>query len=167
MADPVEPEQYSAKLSTWLMYGVAAGLIPILFVVILRGADGQSIRPTAILSSGDLILISVVLVIGAFGDLLLSQEGRPWSVFARAMAFSAWLVTIVGSLLYGDIAKKSLEQTSRDLKTQYGPHAAADDLVAAYDASHSGVMWQSLFVFGVSVAVGFAMVRLRSLESAR
>jgi len=42
--------------------------------------------------------------------------------------------------------------------------ATADELLAKYQSYHSGVMWQSLVAFGISLVLGIFMVRMKSLE---
>ena len=108
-------QQFNAKLSTWLLYGVAAALLPVLFIFLERWADGQSIRPSRFLSQGDLILISVVLTTAAFGDFLLSQKGRRWSVFARTIGFLGCVVPLIGAWLFGRISSRTLEQTANQI----------------------------------------------------
>jgi hypothetical protein len=99
-----ESSELGPRLLGWVIFVFLAALIPIPFIAYLRSKAGLSITLDHLLASGELIIISTILIISTIGDLMLSLRARHANS-GDAIAVGASLLFIVpGCLVYGNNA---------------------------------------------------------------
>lgn len=88
------------RVIVWGIFVFAGALVPTALVWYLRRDAGLATGIPEILSTGELILIAIVLIIGSLGDLIISLFRRPIET-QDVLAFSIFVaMLLVGTTIY-------------------------------------------------------------------
>jgi len=158
-------ETFGGLFQDWVIFGVTISLVPLLFIALTLAGDHKPVGFPQVLSSGELMLISVVLTGGCFGDILKlpnKQGGFP----RRLTGLGVALVLMVGGFLYGRVATNSGSVAETAHLTLDDP-IAAGKAAAEYSDYLTDVTWQSIIVFVLTLLVGYGTIRLRILEGSK
>lgn len=92
------------KLATWLIFGVVIAMTPFIFELLQLIDRGRDASLSAVLGSGQLLLVCAVIAAGAMGELVLVEVASNRR-FAKLISIGGCvIVVIVASLWFGDIS---------------------------------------------------------------
>lgn len=104
------------KLTVWLIFGVVVTLTPFIFSFLQSVDSRRGFAFSSVLGDGQLLLVSVAIAAGAFGELVtvnMVSEKRLSRILALG---SSVVVVIVASLWFGGISSSVSDKTATDPK---------------------------------------------------
>ncbi|WP_335986714.1 hypothetical protein [Glycomyces sp. MUSA5-2] len=102
-ADPADLAELWAAFIRWLLYGIVLAVLPVAVNWMSLQTRGMEASPTAVLGSGELLLVATVLGATATGDLMGARTRR-FLVFRTSLTGCTVILMIFASLWYADIA---------------------------------------------------------------
>lgn len=103
----------SVKLLTWLVFGVGAALLPLVLAAVVLFNHDLLKSPSATWERGELLLISMTLLIAALGELVVNETAfkRIKIVIIASSGFllfvsAIWYMDVWGSIILGQEFKR-------------------------------------------------------------
>jgi len=96
-------EPMRRRIAIWVLAGLGAALLPLGTELVARAAIGQGWLYKQVLSSGELVLVTVILTIAAIGDFVIRTEGRTMTAEIGYFWLGTTMTIVCGALLYGVI----------------------------------------------------------------
>lgn len=93
-----------AKFARWVIFSVLLALVPLGFSALARWTRKQPADLDSILSSGELLLVTVGIVGAAVGELIGTNRKRGWPTTEIVAAGMSLLILAVCSLYFADVA---------------------------------------------------------------
>jgi hypothetical protein len=146
---PSSHPSLASRLTVWFVCSFLAAVIPLAFVWYARAQESP--RPpkiTDVLATGDLIIISLVLIIGALGELYLATIGRTFTQWHGVNMIGGGISLFAGGLIYANNYRFNCDASH--IHTQH------PDWVA----------WTSVAVFILAFIVGAGSIGLGSRKGA-
>ena len=91
------------RITAWMVFGVLGGLVPIGFIWSARSSAGQPGGIAAVIATGELIVVAVVLSVASMGDLLVSRT-KGLSVAALLNIGAGLGVALGGANFYSHVS---------------------------------------------------------------
>jgi hypothetical protein len=98
------------KVITWILFGVIGSIVPLVFLYVARSDASLEGGIPAVLSTGELLIVSIVSTTAAVGDLLVSRK-KELSDIAMINSFVAIIALLVGSSKYAAIQLAEIQKT--------------------------------------------------------
>jgi hypothetical protein len=105
------------KLTTWLMFGVIIALTPFILELLKLLDRRQDVSLSAVLGTGQLLLVSAAIAAGATGELVLVDVPSRNRLAKLISIGGCTLSVIVSSLWFGDISAAIQEGKPPDPNT--------------------------------------------------
>jgi len=105
------------RLQTWLLFDVLVTLTPFLFGFLQSVDQNKHFSFSAVLGTGQLLLVCVAISASALGELMIIDVSRRQRILKSAAIGICFLVVIVSALWFGDISASVAGNKPPDPKT--------------------------------------------------
>ncbi len=100
---PIRIRSATSDIILWLLFPVCLGVLPVIWGEVARFSSGQLPSLTGPVARGDLLLVAVVVLAAAMGDLARSPRGFG-GVARKLLAAQATVVLILATGWFADLA---------------------------------------------------------------
>jgi hypothetical protein len=159
--------EITESMFVWTVFSVVISGLPIVARAYEASkvlAPGQSLNWAEILGTGELVLVSTVLVGASLGELVRARSGNRWDVFCTAITGVAVIWIIVGTYFYGDVSTRTRSDYIADIEAAH-PTLSSDAAAELFTAALDGVVSMSVVGFVLCLVVGACTVALKHLEA--
>lgn len=160
-ADDTAERGGMSPFTSWLCFGAGVSILPL---AIRSWELYQNDRPYGfepVLSTGELLLISVVLLAGSYGEFLrgYSCGTKKWRGGHTAVTVAAVAMLMVTCYGYGSVSSKTAADFEHAMK-EHDPFVPSGKIAAEYSHYLGVVTAWSVVTYLLTVAVGVYTIRL-------